>query len=193
MGLRKRSDRAPIVSDLKPSVQLWLPTSRASQEDLAGKLQIVARSQSEKRTDESETNGKQPMQRELDGPASTIPHLERPPSHVSPPPCSELNQMNVNALSPTRKITNAFSRQPDHLESAQHANSKIEAPWQRRPLPKIVPPWKATDDVPGSMDSVCALFYLFYWVFPRAKTKLTSPRGFIKFEIAATRALTLEC
>ena len=43
------------------------------------------------------------------------------------------------------------------------------------------------------MNSVCALFYVFYWVFPRAKTKLTSPRGFIKFEIAAPRALTLRC
>ena len=35
------------------------------------------------------------------------------------------------------------------------------------------------------MNSVCALFYLFYRVFPRAKSEHTSRRGFIKFEIAA--------
>ena len=86
-----------------------------------------------------------------------------------------------------------FQRHPELPRHHQHANSKNGPSWQRRPLPKIVPPWKASNDVPGSMDSVCALFYLFYWVFPRAKTKLTSPRGFIKFEIAALRALTLDC
>ena len=35
------------------------------------------------------------------------------------------------------------------------------------------------------MNSVCALFYLFYRVFPRAKSEHTSRRGFIKFQIAA--------
>ena len=75
--------------------------------------------------------------------------------------------------------------QPQPLPHHRHANSKNEPSWQRRPLPKIVPPWKATDDVLGSMDSVCALFYVFYWVFPRAKSEHTSRRGFIKFEIAA--------
>ena len=35
---------------------------------------------------------------------------------------------------------------------------------------------KATDGVLGSMDSVCALFYVFYWVFPRAKSKHTKSK-----------------
>ena len=84
----------------------------------------------------------------------------------------------------------AIRHQPQPLPHHRHANSKNEPSWQRSPLPKIVPPWKATDDVLGSMDSVCALFYVFYWVFPRAKSEHTSPRGFSKFEIAALRALT---
>ena len=78
-----------------------------------------------------------------------------------------------------------IGHQPQPLPHHRHANSKNEPSWQRRPLPKIVPPWKATDGVLGSMDSVCALFYVFYWVFPRAKSEHTSRRGFIKFEIAA--------
>ena len=69
-----------------------------------------------------------------------------------------------------------IGHQPQPLPHHRHANSKNEPSWQRRPLPKIVPPWKATDDVLGSMDSVCALFYVFYWVFPRAKSKHTKSK-----------------
>ena len=69
-----------------------------------------------------------------------------------------------------------IGHQPQPLPHHRHANSKNEPSWQRRPLPKIVPPWKATDGVLGSMDSVCALFYVFYWVFPRAKSKHTKSK-----------------
>ena len=40
---------------------------------MATELKFVARPQSEKRTNESETDRKQPIQRELNGPASTSP------------------------------------------------------------------------------------------------------------------------
>ena len=74
-------------------------------------------------------------------------------------------------------MSNGLSgHQPQPLPHHRHANSKNEPSWQRRPLPKIVPPWKATDGVLGSMDSVCALFYVFYWVFPRAKSKHTKSK-----------------
>ena len=69
-----------------------------------------------------------------------------------------------------------IGHQPQPLPHHRHANSNNEPSWQRRPLPKIVPPWKATDGVLGSMDSVCALFYVFYWVFPRAKSKHTKSK-----------------
>ena len=74
-------------------------------------------------------------------------------------------------------MSNGLSgHQPQPLPHHRHANSNNEPSWQRRPLPKIVPPWKATDGVLGSMDSVCALFYVFYWVFPRAKSKHTKSK-----------------
>ena len=147
---------------------------------------FVAMPQPEMRTKQSEHSSKNKCRASWRSQQSKLPHLALPPNHGYPPRFGDEDHVKI------RLQPDEFQKPEDIHVPSRAAAAPPARQLQDRSALGSAPTSTNCPAIGGnattfesSMNSVCAIFYLFYRVFPRAKSEHTSPWGFIKFEIAA--------